>query len=140
MEEKYINLLLKEVKKAEKKKEVPVAALIVSDSGKIVAKAHNNREKSHFTINHAELICIHKANKCMRSKILNSCNLYVTLEPCDMCKSVIKEARIKNVYYLLSRNSEKKQYSKTEFKLINNNLETKENYQQILADFFKKRR
>jgi len=109
MEEKYINVLFKEVKKAQKKDEVPVAALIVNEKGKVIAKAYNNREKTHLTINHAELICINKANKCMKNKILDTCSLYVTLEPCDMCKSVIKEARIKNVYYLLNRNSKKKQ-------------------------------
>jgi len=140
MEKKYIKLLLDEVKKAEKKDEVPVAALIVNEKGKVIAKAYNNREKSHLTINHAELICINKANKCMKSKILDTCSLYVTLEPCDMCKAVIKEARIKSVYYLLNRNSEKKQYFKTAFKLINNEIENKEKYQQILTNFFKKRR
>jgi len=140
MEEKYINVLFKEVKKAQKKDEVPVAALIVNEKGKVIAKAYNNREKTHLTINHAELICINKANKCMKNKILDTCSLYVTLEPCDMCKSVIKEARIKNVYYLLNRNSKKKQYFKTAFKLINNVSETQEKYQQILTNFFKKRR
>ena len=140
MDEKYINILFNEIKKAQDKDEVPVAALIIDDKGKIIAKAHNNREKSHLTINHAELICINKANKRMKNKILDKCSLYVTLEPCEMCKLVIKEARIKNVYYLLNRNSDKKQYSKTTFKLINNNLEIKKKYQQILTNFFKKRR
>lgn len=140
MEKKYIKLLLDEVKKAEKKDEVPVAALIVNEKGKVIAKAYNNREKTHLTINHAELICINKANKRMKNKFLDTCSLYVTLEPCDMCKAAIKEARIKNVYYLLNKNSEKKQYFKTVFKLINNVSETQEKYQQILTNFFKKRR
>ena len=140
MDEKYLNVLLKEAKKAQSKDEVPISALIVNDKGKIIAKAHNNREKTHLTINHAEIICINKANKCMKNKLLDNCSLYITLEPCDMCKVVIKEARIKNVYYLLNRNPDKKLHSKTSFKLINNHLAEKDNYQQLLANFFKKRR
>lgn len=141
MYDKYFNILFKQLNKAIKKNEVPVAALIVNDlNGKILGKCFNNRENTHKTINHAEILCINKANKCMKNKILDNCSLYVTLEPCDMCKLVIKEARIKNVYYLLSRNPQKKQYKKINFELINNNFELKEKYQHLLADFFKKRR
>lgn len=139
--DKYITILFNELKKAIKKDEVPVSALIIDNfTGKILAKSYNKRENSYKTINHAEIICVAKANKCMKNKILDNCSLYVTLEPCDMCKSVIKEARIKNVYYLLPRNAEKRQYFKTKFENWNNNLEFQQEYREILTNFFKKRR
>ena len=138
---KYIKFLFKEIDKALKKEEVPVAALIVcNDTGKIIAKKHNKREVSHETINHAEILCISKANKRLKRKYLDNCSLYVTLEPCDMCKSIIKESRINSVYYLLPRNAEKKQYYKTNFLLWDNVLDKQVEYQQILTNFFKKRR
>ena len=140
MDFKYMELLLKECHKAESRDEVPVAALIVDEKGKIIAKSYNKREKFFLTINHCEIMCIIKANKRMKNKILDKCSLYVTLEPCEMCKSVIREARIKNVYYLLSKDPQKKQYSKSIFKNINIDNCIREKYQQILSNFFKKKR
>jgi len=141
MNQKYIDILFKELQKALNKDEVPVSALIVNSiNNKIVAKAYNYRISSNCTLDHAEIKCISKTNKCLRNKNLNNCDLYVTLEPCDMCKSIIKEARIRNVYYLIERNKEKKQYSKTNFENWNVDQDIKDRYKRILADFFKKRR
>ena len=64
----------------------------------------------------------------------------MTLEPCEMCKVVIKEARIKNVYYLLPRDKSKKQYSKTNFQILSNYEQEKQKYKEILSNFFKKKR
>ena len=70
--------------------------------------------------------------------------MYFTLEPCEMCKSVIKESRIDNVYYFLPRNPEKKQYKGTKITSINtdevliNNF-TK-NYQKIMHNFWENKR
>lgn len=141
MEDKYIRILMKEISKALRKDEVPVAALIVeNETGKIVAKAFNKREDSFLTIDHAEIICISRANKCLKNKILSNCDLYVTLEPCSMCKEIIKESRIRNVYYLLERDITKKSYSKTNFRKWTGFDENKIRYQEILTNFFKKRR
>lgn len=115
MEEKYINELINLSKKSLKKSEVPIAALIIDENGKIISKAYNTRNIKQQTINHAEILAITKANKKLKSWRLNNCTLYVTIEPCDMCKSVIKESRIQNVYYLLPRLPEKNQYNKTIF-------------------------
>ena len=112
MEEKYINELINLSKKSLKKSEVPIAALIIDENGKIISKAYNTRNIKQQTINHAEILAITKANKKLKSWRLNKCTLYVTIEPCDMCKSVIKESRIQNVYYLLPRLPEKNQYNK----------------------------
>ena len=115
MEEKYINELINLSKKSLKKSEVPIAALIIDENGKIISKAYNTRNIKQQTINHAEILAITKANKKLKSWRLNKCTLYITIEPCDMCKSVIKESRIQNVYYLLPRLPEKNQYNKTIF-------------------------
>lgn len=137
---KYIDILFKEVNKAVKLDEVPVAALIIDDNNKLIAKAYNSREKTHSTLEHAEILCILKANKCMKNKNLSNCTLFVTLEPCEMCKAIIREARIKEVYYLIERSTEKKQYFKTNFKNWDIDIDIKEKYKKILTNFFKKRR
>ncbi len=140
MEEKYINELINLSKKSLKKSEVPIAALITDENGKIISKAYNTRNIKQQTINHAEILAITKANKKLKSWRLNNCTLYVTIEPCDMCKSVIKESRIQNVYYLLPRLPEKNQYNKTIFNKLKDMSEKEDKYQEIINKFWKNKR
>ena len=140
MEEKYINELINLSKKSLKKSEVPIAALIIDENGKIISKAYNTRNIKQQTINHAEILAITKANKKLESWRLNKCTLYVTIEPCDMCKSVIKESRIQNVYYLLPRLPEKNQYNKTIFNKLKDMSEKEDKYQEIINKFWKNKR
>ena len=97
MEEKFMKEALKEAKKAYKEDEVPVGAVIVKD-GKIIARAHNLREKKQSATAHAEILAIEKASKKLDSWRLIDCDMYVTLEPCTMCMGAIILARIKNLY------------------------------------------
>lgn len=140
MEEKYINELINLSKKSLKKSEVPIAALIIDEKGKIISKAYNTRNIKQQTINHAEILAITKANKKLKSWRLNKCTLYVIIEPCDMCKSVIKESRIQNVYYLLPRLPEKNQYNKTIFNKLKDMSEKEDKYQEIINKFWKNKR
>ena len=140
MGEKYINELINLSKKSLKKSEVPIAALIIDENGKIISKAYNTRNIKQQTINHAEILAITKANKKLKSWRLNNCTLYVTIEPCDMCKSVIKESRIQNVYYLLPRLPEKNQYNKTIFNKLKDISEKEDKYQEIINKFWKNKR
>lgn len=96
--DKYMREALKEAKKAFKKNEVPVGAVIVKDS-KIIARGHNLRETKQDALSHAEIICIHRACKKLANWRLEGCTMYVTLYPCEMCIGAIKQSRINMVYY-----------------------------------------
>lgn len=98
MEEKeyYMRQALKEAEKAYKKLEIPVGAIIVKD-GKIIARAHNQKETKTDTTKHAEIVAIQKASKKLNSWRLLDCEMYVTLEPCVMCAGAMINARIKKV-------------------------------------------
>ena len=97
MEEKFMKEALKEAKKAYEKFEIPVGAIIVKD-GKIIARAHNQKETKLDTTKHAEILAIQKASKKLKSWRLIDCEMYVTLEPCSMCAGAIINSRIKKVY------------------------------------------
>ena len=60
--DKYYNELIKLMDKAEKKNEIPVAAIIVKDD-KIIASAYNKRQKKNDVMGHAEILTIKKAEK-----------------------------------------------------------------------------
>lgn len=98
MEIKFMNLAIKEAKKAEAEDEVPIGAVIVKD-GKVLAKAHNKMEKTQLATAHAEILAIIKACKKLKSWRLDDAEMYVTIEPCAMCAGAIVNARIKKVYF-----------------------------------------
>ena len=94
----YMREALVEAQKAFDKGEIPIGAVVVYEE-QIIARAHNSREYSNLTTAHAEIIAIEKANKILKSWRLDSCSLYVTIEPCPMCAGGIIQARFKEVIY-----------------------------------------
>ena len=98
MKEYYMSIALKEAKKAYKKEEIPVGAIIVKNN-KIISKAYNKKEKSKNVIKHAEIIAISKACKKLKNWRLEDCEIYVTMEPCMMCCGAIQQSRIKKIVY-----------------------------------------
>ncbi len=139
MNNRFFNDALNESFKAEKKQSVPVGAVLVKNN-KIISRAHNINYKSNMVIDHAEIICIKKAVKKSNDWRLDDFDMYVTLEPCDMCKEVIKASRIKNVFYLLPKNSKVCKQQTKFIKAINvTDVDTKLG-ENKLKSFFKKLR
>ena len=77
--------------------EVPVGCVIVKD-GKIIAKGYNQRERKRNCLWHAEIVALNRACRKLKSWRLNGCEMYVTLEPCQMCMGAIVNARLQKVY------------------------------------------
>ena len=50
----------------------------------------------------AEIIAIRMASKKLNNWRLDGCDIYITLDPCPMCASAIKQSRISNIYSALS--------------------------------------
>ena len=94
----FMALAIKEAKKAYKKDEVPVGAIIVRGD-EIIAKAYNTREYGKNALYHAEIKAIDKACKRLGGWRLVGCTMYVTLEPCPMCAGAIVNSRIERVVY-----------------------------------------
>ena len=95
----YMNLALREAKKAFDVNEVPVGAVIISPNGKVLAKAYNLVETKKNVLNHAEILAIQKAIRKCGEKYLMGCSIFVTLEPCYMCAAAISLAKIRNLYF-----------------------------------------
>jgi len=93
-----MKLALEDAQQALREDEVPIGAVIVHD-GRVIARAHNQREQLHDPTAHAEMIAITQAAEALRSWRLDDCTLYVTLEPCPMCAGAIVQARIPTVVY-----------------------------------------
>ena len=95
---KFMKQAYIQAQKAFKEDEVPVGCVIVKD-GKIIARAHNKKEKKNSAFFHAEIECILKATKKLNNWNLKGCDMYISLEPCMMCAGAIVNSRIDNVYF-----------------------------------------
>lgn len=136
MNETILNTLEKLTLKAIKKDEVPVACVIVRNS-KIISKTYNQKISKNDPMAHAEILAIKKACKKIKTWNLKDCELYTTLKPCKMCETVINEARLKKIYYIVDNN--KVVNNKMIItKIDNQNLEKK--YANIISTFFKNKR
>ena len=141
-----MSLAYNQAQKAFKEDEVPVGCVIVKDN-KVIARAHNKKERKNSAVFHAEIECINKATKKLNNWNLTGCDMYVTLEPCMMCTGAIINSRIDNIYFgckdpkggALVSNIK---LNKT--KNLNHYPNIKELYSEecslILKEFFKKKR
>lgn len=123
------------------KDEVPIGAVIVSKN-KIIAKAYNLTETLNDVTAHAEMQAITSAANFLGGKYLNSCTLFVTLEPCVMCAGALYWSQIGRI--VIGASDVKRGYRqagislhpKTEVKfgVMENDCS------QIITDFFKNKR
>lgn len=106
MNKYFMDLAFKNAEIAYNFDEVPIGAVIVKEN-KVIAQSFNKKEKNQCVLAHAELFVIDEASKLLGNWRLENCDIYVTLDPCPMCASAIKQARIKNVYSALSNSDPK---------------------------------
>ena len=141
MNELYMNLALKEAKKAFNKDDVPVGCVIVKNN-KIIAKAYNKKENKKDAVKHAEIEAIAKACKKLKTWHLEDCSLYTTMEPCMMCSGAIIQSRIGHICYAIKNDSFGmsdyiKKYNKNI--IIEKGILSDESL-KLVQEFFKKKR
>jgi tRNA(adenine34) deaminase len=79
--------------------EIPVGAVILDRTGRVIAEGRNTREESHDPTGHAEIEALRRAAASLGSWNLQGCTLVVTLEPCVMCAGAILQARVARVVF-----------------------------------------
>ena len=127
--------------------EVPIGAVIVKN-GKIISVGFNLKEKFNCSLYHAEIMAIRYAQYKLNNWRLNDCDIYVTLDPCPMCASAIKQARISNVYSALE-NSDSNNFSIINDIFMSDSTNKKVNFYsnlyvdnsyKLLSEFFSNKR
>ena len=141
-DEHYMNIALKEALIAYNEDEIPIGAIIVHKD-KIISRGYNQSQKLKDSTAHAEMIAITSAQNKIGSKYLNECELYVTLEPCMMCRGAIYLSKISRVVYALD--DKEKGYLRLSKAKTNNNLIIESNIlenesKELLDSFFFKLR
>jgi len=94
----FMKVALDEAEIARDEGEVPIGAVIVRND-EIIAKAHNEIEKTNNQLKHAEMIAIENASNALKDWRFNNLDIYVTIEPCLMCMGAILLHRFKRLIY-----------------------------------------
>ena len=76
MKSAFMDIALAEATKAAEHDEVPVGAVIVDATGKVLARAGNRVAELHDPTAHAELLAIRDAAQRLGSERLVGCDLY----------------------------------------------------------------
>ena len=79
--------------------EVPIGAVVLDPTGRVIATGANERETAHDPTAHAEVLALRRAGAVRGSWQLAGCTLAVTLEPCTMCAGAIVLARVARLVF-----------------------------------------
>ena len=79
--------------------EIPVGAVVVDASGRVVGEGWNRNIAEHDPSAHAEIVAMRRAGQALGNHRLLGCTLYITLEPCAMCAMAMVHARIARVVF-----------------------------------------
>ncbi len=93
-----IGLALEEARRADPS-EVPIGAVVLDPSGRVLGTGHNERETAADPTAHAEVLALRRAGAALGSWQLVGCTLAVTLEPCTMCAGALVLARVDRLVF-----------------------------------------
>lgn len=97
--EEFMQMALEEALRARDMEEVPVGAVVVESSGRVLAAAHNQTIARCDPTAHAEILALRDAAERIGNYRLLASAIYVTVEPCVMCMGAIVHARVGRVVY-----------------------------------------
>ena len=95
----FMKKALDEAEKARRAGEVPIGALIVADSARVLAAEYNRTIMLCDPTAHAEVLALRSAAAKIGNYRLLNTTLYVTVEPCPMCMGAIIHARVSRLVF-----------------------------------------
>ena len=98
IDERFMRMAIAEAGIAEENGDVPIGAVIVYQ-GRLIGKAHNQRQLLNDPTAHAEIIALTQAAESVGNWRLGGCTIYVTLEPCPMCAGALVLGRLDRLVY-----------------------------------------
>jgi len=95
----WMRLALAEAVLTDEAADVPVGAVVVDATGRVLGRGHNVREAVGDPTGHAEIVALRAAAAETGSWRLSGATLVVTLEPCTMCAGALVLARVDRLVY-----------------------------------------
>jgi len=128
--------------------EVPVGALLIDNSDRVLAKNHNRCISLNDPTAHAEILVIRQAATSIKNYRLNGLTMFVTIEPCPMCMGAIINARLEMLVFGAfdpRAGAAGSVYNLTNDKRLNHQVKVVSGVMEneckgLLQDFFRRRR
>ena len=99
-DDERMGIALQEAEAALHAKEVPVGCVFVHPKHGLIGRGHNNTVASCNGTRHAELEAIDRMLREGRTAAdVAACTLYVTVEPCIMCGSALRQLQVSRVVF-----------------------------------------
>lgn len=142
-DEHFMKKALQLAEQARDEDEVPVGAIVVSNTGRIIGKGYNQTERLNDVTAHAEMLAITAAANYLGGKYLRECTLYVTLEPCVMCAGAINWSQVDRIVF--GAYDEKRGYKHFNETIIHHKKEViggvlENDCSNLILEFFQKKR
>ena len=147
MDEMFMRIALELAGRARQRGEVPVGAVVVLD-GAVIGEGFNQPIGARDPTAHAEIVAIRGAATRIGNYRLTGAELYVTIEPCQMCVGAMVHARIELVVFGTTEpkaGSMTSQQRAHELPWLNHRLEVEGGVREdecraVMQEFFKIRR
>ncbi len=98
IDQRFMKRALDAAARALESEDVPVGALVVRE-GQVIGRGWNQREHLQDPTAHAEILALTAAAQHVGHWRLESCTMYVTLEPCPMCAGALVLARVQRLVF-----------------------------------------
>jgi len=146
-DEDYMRQALKLATEAEREDEVPVGAVVVCND-RVIGRGGNSSVSRNDPSAHAEILALREAAAALGNYRLESCCLYVTLEPCVMCAGALVNARVSRLVFGardLRFGGVRSKFRIADSDLLNHRVEIAEGVlgaecQELVQAFFRRRR
>lgn len=142
----YMKRAIELAGEAQKKGEVPIGAVLILNE-EIVGEGWNAPISKHDPTAHAEIIALRQAAHQLGNYRLVHTILYVTLEPCLMCRGALVHARVKKVFFgaYRARRADCAPFNPPLFESLNHEVEYvgglgESDCSELLKNFFKAKR
>ena len=96
--QQYMREALAMAEKALAEGETPVGCVLVHED-KVIGRGMNDTNRSLNGTRHAEYLALEEVLATHPPRILTATDLYVTVEPCIMCASALRQYGIRTVYF-----------------------------------------
>jgi len=102
---KWMTRAFEHAQSAFRNREVPIGCLLVKGDEEIIGKGRNDVNRTKNATRHAEMLAIDEAVQLCFERgwneedIFPECTMYVTVEPCIMCASVLRLVGVSKVVF-----------------------------------------
>lgn len=101
-EQRYLpamQVALEQARLAGARGDIPIGAVVLDETGAVIARACNAREAGGDPTAHAEIEALREAAKVRGTWRMDGCTLVVTLEPCPMCAGAVVMSRLDRLVF-----------------------------------------